>query len=556
MNSNQPTAPVAAESHERFVCAWQPLEKEPHDCPSHADCPSDADCPGEAETIFEERTLDPPHSVSLPIGRVCCDSFPHPVYKMRTIETHLSTVILTGMRAYKIKKPALFDFVDASDPTKRAAMCRRELEVNRQYAGDIYLDVVPITRAGRDRKLRFGGDGTPVEYAVAMRQFDDRALVASRVDQGLFTCSDAKLLGETIARWHDELSNEEPVEIEPHTWTESVLEDFLAVSRLVVELLPADDATDADSLQKLEQLDGWVTDEHERIAFRLSERAENGAVRDCHGDLHLENLLQFGSQVRAFDAIEFDDRLRRVDTASEIAFPVMDLFAHGRDDLAWTTLNAYLQATGDYDGLGVMRLFLVYRAMVRCMAHLLRDGDTAVKRARVYLQTALRLAEGFEPSLTITHGVSGSGKTTQARRFAAQHGAIVVRSDVQRQHLELAGQYDATSRSRVYEDLQWIAADALDDGWPVLVDATFLDRERRDHFRQVAKERDVVFAILDCEIDPDVAATRVLARQRGGGDASEAGVKVLERQLQFREPLDADEQEEIIGEEPRVTAAD
>ena len=210
----------------------------------------------------------------------------------------------------------------------------------------------------------------------------------------------------------------------------------------------------------------------------MRERHAGGLVRECHGDLHLGNVVLFGTELTPFDCIEFNPELRWTDVIGETAFPVMDLHDRGHPRLAWLFLNAYLERSGDYGGIALLPFFLVYRAMVRAKIHGLRATQTGIdSNTRAALldtgRTYLRLAETFirhsAPVLLITHGLSGSGKSRIAGELMQQHGAIRIRSDIERKRLHgLAprdrssgqigrGIYDDHATERLYQHLAGLA---------------------------------------------------------------------------------------------------
>ncbi|WP_321576200.1 bifunctional aminoglycoside phosphotransferase/ATP-binding protein [Ramlibacter aquaticus] len=271
-----------------------------------------------------------------------------------------------------------------------------------------------------------------------------------------------------------------------------------------------------------------------------------------HGDLHLANLVEMpDGSVAAFDGIEFDPALRWIDVADDIAFPVMDLEAQGRRDLAFRLLNGWLDWSGDHGALAVLRFALASRALVRAQVGLLQ-GQSA--RARRYVQAALRWMAEPAPRLAITHGLPGAGKSFAAQHWLEREGAIRLRSDVERKRL-FGLRQDQDSRSagldiygpeagaRTYAQLMGLARAALAAGWPVVLDAAFLRRAEREAAAALARSLGLPFAILHCEASATVLRERLRTRQ---GDPSEADEAVLERLQAAHEPLDADEAAHVI----------
>jgi predicted kinase len=317
----------------------------------------------------------------------------------------------------------------------------------------------------------------------------------------------------------------------------------------------------------LRALERWTRAEHAARRSAIASRRRAGFVRECHGDLHLGNIAVIDGQPVPFDCIEFNASLRWIDVMSEVAFLLMDLADHHRDDLASRFLNRYLEATGDYEGLGLLRYYLVYRALVRAKVNVLRARQphvTSAERTRMralahdYVALATRHATPRASALIITHGVSASGKTTATQSFIECAGAIRVRSDIERKRLfglaALArsgsgmngGIYTPEANTATYARLARLAQRVIKAGWPVVVDAAFLKRAERDAFRRLAQRLDVPFAIIDCAAPTALLAARAAARTATGRDASEANLAVIERQLATREPLTTEERSAVF----------
>ncbi len=283
-------------------------------------------------------------------------------------------------------------------------------------------------------------------------------------------------------------------------------------------------------------------------------------MRECHGDMHLANLIFRAGRWEAFDCIEFDAALRWIDVMDDMAFTLMDLHAHGLAEPGHRFLNHYLEITGDYAGLTVLRPYLVHRALVReKVAYLSARTDAhqdAPHQLSRYLETAHALSIE-RPRLVITHGISGSGKSWAAQRVAEHFGYIRIRSDVERKRMHglsaLAhradapghGLYDEQASVATYECLFELAAAALRGGWPVILDATFLDRDQREAARAVAHEAGCPFHILDMDVPPETARRRIQAR--GASDASDADTRILDHQLATYRPLAPDEREDALS---------
>jgi aminoglycoside phosphotransferase family enzyme/predicted kinase len=456
--------------------------------------------------------------------------FGHPVLRVEVIETHISTVLLAGEFTYKIKKPVDLGFVDFSTLERRRRCCEAEVRLNRRTAPQLYLGVVPIT-GSVDRPL-IGGEGEPIEYAVRMRRFapdatfDKLPIVPGQVDE----------LAAIIAAFHCAVpvAATQSAHGAPALIQEYALDNFRQIGTLVADLA---------SVDALARLRAWTEAEFQRLAATFEERRRRGFVRECHGDLHLGNVALIEGNPVPFDCIEFSAPLRWIDVISEVAFTMMDLLAHGERALGFRFLNAYLEHTGDYEGVAVLRFYLVYRALVRAKIAALQERRPSLER---YLRVALTLTGRPPAGLVITCGLSGSGKTTFARALAGSLGALHIRSDVERKRMhgmsaEARGQaaigtgiYTLQASAATYERLARLARAVLLSGFPVIIDATFLRRGERDAFRDLARRTRARFVIARCEAPLPALRARLLARE-GGHDASDATPAVLERQLAVRE---------------------
>ncbi|MHB0974224.1 MAG: bifunctional aminoglycoside phosphotransferase/ATP-binding protein [Thiobacillus sp.] len=502
-----------------------------------------------------EATGDTPELIRSLHDPACYDHAAGPV---RVIETHISWVLLTGEFAYKIKKPLDLGFLDFSSLGKRLHACSDEVQLNRRLAPDIYLGVVPIT--GTPAAPRVSGPGETFEYAVKMRQFPPDATLDRLDAAGEMTTQHVEAIATTLARFHLEgcarAAADSPWGSPDAIWR--------PVAQNFAQIAPRLDAP-ADR-ERLEQLQHWSTAEHARLAPLMAARKRDGFVRECHGDLHLGNLAWVEDQLLVFDCIEFNPELRWIDIQSEVAFCYMDLLQRGHADWAWLFLNAWLEQTGDYAGIALLRYYAVYRALVRAKVNAIRIGqtagperDAALADVRALLQLAATLAQPLPLRLGITHGLSGSGKTTVTQTLMQTPGAIRLRSDVERKRL--AG-LDALARSgsgvgdhlyaagatrQTYRHLAGLAGQLLDAGWPVIVDATFIARWQRDLLREQAQSRGIEFHVLDFPVPVAALRERILQRSRAGNDASEADLAVLQYQIDSQEPLAADERAEIVS---------
>ena len=484
--------------------------------------------------------------------------FDHLVTKFEVIETHISWVLLTGEYAYKIKKPVNFGFLDFSTLEKRHLYCREELRLNRRLAPQLYLDVVSIH--GSVAHPEFNSHAPVIEYAVKMQQFPqstqlDRILEENGLDNLIMD-----KLADKVAHFHllIDLAKDESDFGDLDHVRQPVLENFKHIRTSI------DDIRISQQLNKLEQ---WSKQQLLELKGAINQRKIQGFVRECHGDMHLRNIALWNDEIIIFDCIEFNKNFYWIDVISDMAFLVMDLEDRHQDILAQHFLNQYLEITGDYEGLSLLRFYKVYRALVRAKVGALRIGQEqpdsqeyaqTYKGFIQYLELAERYIKPAIPCLLINHGISGSGKTFFSRRIMQKYPAIHVRSDVERKRLfRIAEGSDSTAAigedlyrpeatQKTYARLLEIAKSLLMAGYSVLIDATNLKMQQRLPFIELAQSLRMSCFILDFHASIETLSRRVKQRSLEGKDMSDATLDIMQHQFTNYEPLSHDEQPFII----------
>jgi len=487
--------------------------------------------------------------------------YDHSVGNIKLIETHISWVILTGEFAYKIKKPVNFGFLDFSTLQKRQRYCEQEIHLNRRLAPDIYIKVVAIT--GTANRPRIGNAGEAFEYAVKMKQFSQNALLDYMLENGELTLQHMDELAVMVAGFHQSIDvADDSVEYgNKHCLFQPVEENFLQIGEHL------DTEPYETNLLELMQ---WSRLEFENRKLDFEQRKHNGYVRECHGDMHLRNLLWLNNRPLAFDCIEFNPQLSWIDVMSEVAFLVMDLQSRQQDSLAQRFLNKYLEVTGDYTGLTVLPFYLCYRALVRAKVDSLRldqQGISEPEREQFltefesYLQLATSYTHYSRPKLIIMFGLSASGKSSVSQQLTDAMGIIRIRSDVERRRLfnkpltgvalsEInknklnMGVYSEQASLQTYAKLAEIAKKVIEAGYSVLIDAAFLQHKQREVFQQLASRLDISYIILAVTAPVEVLRQRISERKN---DVSEANLTVLEHQLANWQSPHEDEKSLIIN---------
>ena len=454
----------------------------------------------------------------------------------KRIDTHASMVFLGANRVLKIKRACRLPFLDYSTLEKRKQACEEELRVNAGNAPELYRRVVAITR-NADGRFEIDGKGAPAEWAVEMARFDDsqaldRVAAAATIDPSLATAT-----ADAIWRSHDRAPRADGA-----SWLASILpiiERNTAKFRTVHGL---DAAT-------IDRLDAASREAAASLQPLLRQRAEQGYVRRCHGDLHLANIALVDGRPLLFDAIEFDPVIATTDVFYDLAFTLMDLVHFNQAAAANEVFNRYLARAGDeaIGGLRLLPLFLSVRAAIR--AHVLfmkseqSGDDEAVRReAERYFDLARRLIAPEPPLLVAIGGLSGTGKSVLARGLAgligSPPGAVIIRSDVVRKRLFGVGEttrlpetaYAADVTARVYDLLSDQAQPVLAQGFPVVVDAAYLLETERTEIARLGTTCGVRFVGLFLTADLATRLSRIGQRK---DDASDATKDVALKQENF-----------------------
>jgi hypothetical protein len=459
------------------------------------------------------------------------------------IDTHAAVVFLSGARAWKLKRAVRFDYLDFSTANRRKAMCEAEVTLNRRTAATIYRGVVAITRQV-DGALALGGSGTAVDWVVAMNRFDQEQLfdrVAAR--QGL---DDAMIerLAIAVAAFHAQATRR------PDYGGRDAMARVIDGNAAGFAEFGARFLDSATCLRVSTESRALVA----RHGVLLDTRRHAGFVRQCHGDLHLRNIVLLDDEPTLFDGIEFNDDLACIDVLYDLAFLLMDLQRRGLARHANRVLNRYLAETGDREGMALLPLFLSCRAAIRAKTsataatmQLDAQRQRALQQlAREYLAMAEGLLRPRAPLLMAIGGLSGTGKSTLARHLAptlgAVPGAVILRTDEIRKELFAVSPYEplgpegytASASARVYEMLVRRAAELLHAGHSVVADGVFHRSADRARIEQAATVAGVPFLGFWLEAPASVLLARVASRRQ---DVSDAGPDVVRRQLE--EPADA-----------------
>jgi aminoglycoside phosphotransferase family enzyme/predicted kinase len=458
-------------------------------------------------------------------------------------ETHVSVVFLAGDRAYKLKKPVRMPFLDYSTLDRRRRFCEEEVRLNRRFAPDVYLGVRAIAARDGELVLAEAGDPAAVEFVVVMRRFDEHATLEHMVESGLAGAELAEHVGARVAELH-RAAPPAPADCWTPDYLSERLEENLDTTRPEVGTL-----VDAGTFDAVRRFSHAFLQTQRPL---LERRTAAGMVRDVHGGLRAEHVLIERHGLSLVDCVDFDDRLRCIDVAADLAFLTMDLERLGSRPLAEAVERAYVAHTGDVELHELLPFYACYRAWVRAKVTALRirqlDQDDPARpeleqRARALFSLSLRFAWRTRlPLVVVLGGVAGSGKSTLAAELSRRSGLPHLSSDGVRK--ELAGispdtrgmpeLYESEFTMRTYRELAVRAQAALAAAGGAIVDATF---QRRDQ-RALLRALDARVLWIECTAPEDVLRRRGAAREIAPEHGSDATWPVTAAQLSAWEPLD------------------
>lgn len=461
-------------------------------------------------------------------------------------QTQMSLLFFAGDYVYKVKKPVNLGYLDYSTLADRKRLCEQEVSLNRRLCPDAYLGVVPITACGG--ALRVEAAGNPVEYAVKMRRLPPERMLDGLLQQGLATRPMMQRIAARVASFHSAAATS------PHiaTYGASAVikgntdENFAQTRPFIGRTV----TTTAHAL--LERYASGYLEAHSAL---LQKRIDDGRIRDCHGDLHAAHICMTGD-VCIYDCIEFNDRFRYGDVASEVAFLAMDLDRFSRNDLSQAFVDSYVEISKDEGVLTLLPFYACYRAVVRGKVEGFKLNDpmipqdeqrTATWLARTYFELAGRYATG-SGLLVLMSGVTASGKSTVAQRLGGLLAGSVFSSDVIRK--KLAGlkpedhSYDRFERGiyspdwtrRTYDELLRLATPIIAAGGCAILDASFLRQAERERAAAVAAATNARLAVVECTAPGGVLLQRLTTREASGG-VSDGRPEILAGQIAAREPL-------------------
>jgi aminoglycoside phosphotransferase family enzyme/predicted kinase len=479
------------------------------------------------------------------------EAYPEPTSSVSLVQTHVSFLFITDSFVYKIKKPVDFGFLNFTTIDRRRFYCNEEVRLNRRLCPDTYLGVVALRETPSG--ATFCGDGNIIDYAVKMKRLPDWLMLDRMLAEGRATEREIRKIARAIACFH--LAAERGGGIDDYgsvaeirrNWEENFQQAGMFINITLTE-------RDLSLIKRY--VETFLTENDAMFA----ERASNGFIRDCDGDIHLENIC-LTDPVCIFDCIEFNDRFRYTDTAADIAFFLMDLDFHGKNSFSQPFLDEYSAITGDICLFPLLDFYKIYRAFVRGKVQSMKLADPDIPdsektdaghKARRYF----RLARGYilrrslPKTLIITCGLMGSGKSAIASALALELGIDSVSSDAVRKEITKTptgilrkdgygtGIYGPAVNDAVYRELLSRSGKALKGGISIIVDATFRNKEDRVRFAALAGDNGASFYILHTFCAEAIAKDRLDARDHFTGGLSDGRWELLPHQKAEFEPPD------------------
>jgi len=472
--------------------------------------------------------------------------YPDKTAGVEIMQTQMSFIFLTGKYVYKLKKPVNLGYLDYTTLEKRRLFCEKEVELNRRLCPQAYLGMVPVTR--EKTGLALGGKGEIVDYTIKMLYLPQDRMLNVLLDRNRVQPEMLEQVAQKLADFHSRAATNPAIRSfgEPAAVKVNTDENFSQTLPYIGKIV---------STGQFERLKTYTETFYQRHTGLFDRRAAEGRIRDCHGDLHTQHIC-FADGIYIYDCIEFNDRFRYCDVASEVSFLAMDLDHYGRADLSRAFIQAYIAASGDPQIQDLLKFYKIYRAHVRGKVGCFKSDDPYISEverkqtvdgARGYFELADSYAR-LRPRLFITVGLVGSGKSTFAQVLAKRLGLTVLSSDIIRKKLARiaptehrfeemeSGIYSAEFSQKTYQKMFGDAEAILKEGDSVILDATFLKAAQRRRAALLAQSANADFFVVECWLDEDNTRQRLTQRLKNTA-VSDGRWEIYEPQKRKFEPV-------------------
>ena len=473
-------------------------------------------------------------------------AYPEATGQVELVQTQMSFVFLTDSYVYKVKKPVNLGYLDYTTLEQRHFFCQREVELNRRLCPEVYLGVVPVSR--ERGSVFIGGQGEVMEYAVKMLRLPQGAMMDVLLAENQVSLEMVTSVAQKLAEFHQKAETISNINTfgKLAIITQNTDENFVQTEKYIGNTI---------SSEVYRRIKDYTDSFVRGNASLFSKRLADGKIRDCHGDLHAAHIC-FADGIYIYDCIEFNDRFRYCDVASEVAFLAMDLDHYGRADLSHGFVRAYVDRSQDRELLAILSFYKCYRAYVRGKVESFKLDDLYItqteKEQTLDVASSYFDLAGFytksRPVLFITTGLVGTGKTALAQALAKRLGLVVISSDVTRKQLAGipvtehrfeefdTGIYSAEFSRRTYDKMLAKAKGFLVEGSSVIIDASFIKADERLKAKKLAEEMGVDFFIVECVLDEESVKQR-LAQRLKEASVSDGRWEVYELQREQLEPV-------------------
>jgi aminoglycoside phosphotransferase family enzyme len=292
-----------------------------------------------------------------PIVKALLESqaYPHKSQAIELVQTQMSYIFLTGEYVYKVKKPVNLGYLDYTTLEKRYFFCHQELELNRRLCPGAYLAVVPIVE--EKTGFRIEGSGKAIEYAVKMKQLPQDRMMDVLLPRGQVTLEMVAMVAAKLAEFHKRAETNQEITAfgKLDIIRQNTDENFAQTEKYIGISITA---------EEYQHIKNYTDNFIDSNASLFDKRVREGRIRDCHGDLHTAHVC-FTDDICIYDCIEFNDRFRYSDVASEIAFLAMDLDRYQQAGLSRHLVTTYVRLSHDEELLKLLDFYKCYRAYVR-----------------------------------------------------------------------------------------------------------------------------------------------------------------------------------------------
>lgn len=483
---------------------------------------------------------------------LCPNSYPHSPNELKHIQTHASDVFVASPYVYKIKKPVDFGFLDYSTLEKRKYFCEKELELNKRLCCSAYIGIEEISL--KDGRLKLGSGDETIEYSVVMNLLPEKYFLHNLLKEGMVSQADITRIAETLSGYY---KSQIPSEIisnygQPEN-IKSIIDDNISTSNQFL-----DETITINSYNTLKIYNDTIFKNKSGIFIK---RMQDGWIRDCHGDLRLEHINLSNSDICIYDCIEFNEKFRCIDIASDVAFLSMDLDYNGYYQFSNFFIGEISGMVRDASINNVLDFYKCYRAIVRGKVESLKSIEPEVpeeerararKNAESFYKLALKYALfGSKPVTIVAFGLIGTGKSTIAEALSKELSVDVITSDIVRKRISGipkyerkfegydTGLYSSDVTEKTYNEMFNSAEINIKNGKSVIMDASFSKKKWRDRLVERITKLDSKVYFIKTEAPKNVIEQRLIAREKEQKTISDARLEILDRFIaDYEEPAE------------------